>query len=58
MNHIKFQKAMEATKGKKFTLAEALSQHERWMCYWMLHRSDTPFEMFCAFECYIEGLPE
>ena len=58
MNHKKFQEAMEGTKGKRFTLKEALTQSERWMCYWMLHRSDTPFEVFAAFETHIDELPE
>jgi hypothetical protein len=51
-------KAMEETKGKTFSMKDALSQTERWMCYWMLHRSDMPYEMFIAFEEHIEGLPE
>ena len=58
MNMAKCNKANEDTRGKVFTMQEALSQTERWMCYWMLFRSDTPPEMFMAFEEYVMGLPE
>lgn len=58
MNYKKFLMAKEDTKGKSFTMQEALTQKEKWLCYWMLQRSDIPFEMFLALEDHIESLEE